>query len=197
MSDLRAVCWIATALVVISLSQLARPAVAQVAISTAGVDPSALEFGKYPTNRPDTAMPYIRSFKQEWYDPTRLVMPHADRSIVTEGRMSMGQLSWSSSIDPGQLEIGQPRQQFVDPGIMQVREIWQPNIDPEPLREDKLPFIIDDPSVLRPPPILKPKVMFESIIFDPGTSQSPPTVYEKFRAPDKMTAPARRRSLGW
>ena len=188
---------IALAWVVISMCHLARPALAQVAISTAGVDPSALEFGKYPTNRPDTAMPYIRSFKQEWYDPTRMVMPHADRSIVTEGRMSMGQMSWSSSIDPGQLEIGQPRQQFVDPGIMQVREIWQPNIDPQSMRVDKLPFIIDDPSVLRPPPILKPKIMFESIIFDPGTSQSPPSVYEKSRAPHKMTAPVRRRSLVW
>ncbi|MBX3413733.1 MAG: hypothetical protein KF708_13665 [Pirellulales bacterium] len=183
--------------VVLLLCHFAGVAQGQGNISTAGVDPGSLEFGKYPTNRPDTAMPYIRSFKQEWYDPTRLVMPHADRSIVTQGRMSMGQLSWSSSIDPGKLEIGVPRQDFVDPGIMQVREIWQPNIDPEPLREDKLPFIIDDPSVLRPPPILKPKIMFESIIFDPGTSQSPPSVYEKFRAPEKLTAPQRRRALGW
>jgi len=184
------------ALFVVSAWMVAAPVQAQ-AISTAGVDPSALEFGKYPTNRPDTAMPYIRSFKQEWYDPGRMVMPHADRSIVTEGRMSMGQLSWSSSLDPGKLEIGQPQQEFVDPGIMQVREIWQPNIDPEPMRVDKLPFIIDDPSRLRPPPILKPKIMFDSIIFDPGNEQSPPSVYEKFRTPDKMTAPVRRRSLGW
>lgn len=161
----------------------------------AGVDPGRMQMGQYPGRMQDPPRMYVNPLAKQWLDPGQMTVPRMDRSIPDPGRMSLWQLP-QQSIDPGQLEVGQIAKDFVDPGRMQVRELWQPNPDPMPLRVDALPNVINGPTQIQLPAILKPTIQYRSLIFDPGSDQAP-SVHDDYRTAPTPASPPRRRAVTW